>query len=594
MATSYDLNKDFIEEVRSASNIVEVIGRHVQLRKRGRTHIGLCPFHNEKTPSFNVNPDRQMFYCFGCGAGGDVFKFLMLHESMSFPDAIVDLAKSAGLQIPVKSESQAKMEMKKTHLVETNDAAAIWFQHNLNDKIRSYLIERGLTAASIEKFGLGFAPDQWDGLSNEFIKKFPPEELISLGLIQKSSNNDGFIDKFRNRIIIPIHSASGRLIAFGGRILGKGEPKYLNSPETPLFIKSRNLYGLFHGLRDVRRRGFAILVEGYFDVIMLHQAGFTNAVAPLGTSLTEEHARLLKRYCQKVIVCLDADAAGQKASIRSAGILLSQGFAVNVIKLPHGEDPDSYIQNQGVEAFRSLMKESDSAYNFVLKNISSGLKNSRPAEKRTALEELMPMINKISDQLERSNAISETARSLGVEEYLIRNELKKQPSGKQEVSFQKGSAAFSIPKVEKELLVCAIHDAKKTKKDVEELAIIDYVSQFTRRMLGAICELEKDQDQISFQSLNALAKDDEEKKLIAELAVTDKEANLASSWDCAVSIAIKGLKTEMTEIGNKISSLERAEPDSKSIDDLYERKMAISVQINNLNDSVQNRREISA
>ena len=594
MATAYDLNKDFIEDVRAASNIVEVIGRHVQLRKRGRTHIGLCPFHNEKTPSFNVNPDRQMFYCFGCGAGGDVFKFLMLHESMSFPDAVIDLAKNAGLKIPVKSKSQAKLELKKTQLVEINEAANQWFMKNRDERITSYLKDRGLSDESIEKFQLGYALDQWDGLTKALKGKFKVEELESLGLIHKSSSSDSYIDKFRNRVMIPIYNASGRLIAFGGRIIDKGEPKYLNSPETQLFVKSHNLYGLYQGLRDLRKRGFAILVEGYFDAIMLHQAGFTNAVAPLGTSLTEDHARLLKRYCKKVIVCLDADEAGQKASIRSAGILLGQGFAVNVIKLPSGDDPDSYIQQNSPEAFKELMRESDSAYNFVLKNIASSVKSDRPAEKRSAMERLLPMINRIADPLERSSAIDETSRALEIESYLIQQELRNSKTQRNEANPVKALSGFNIPRVEKELLMAAMQDAKKTKKDVEELSVLDYVSQFTRRILGAICNQESESKDLSFQDLNALAKDEEEKRIIAELAVTEKSTNLASSWDCAVSIAIKGLKKKMSEIGNKISSMERAEPDSKSIDDLYERKMAISMQINNLNDSVKTRRESSA
>jgi DNA primase len=587
---SYDLNKDFIEEVRSATDIVRVIGRHVQLRQRGRNFVGLCPFHGEKTPSFNVQQDRQMFYCFGCGAGGDVYKFLMMHDNMTFPDAVVELAREAGIRVPLKKASESAEEGERGKLVEANEAALAWFRANLREErgapVREYLSGRGLSQETIDVFEFGYAPDGYDGLQQTLKSRFPFEILEKAGLAQVSSTSARKIDRFHHRLMIPIRSAGGRLVSFGGRIIGEGEPKYLNGPETAIFQKGRTLFGLQRGMKAIRKRGFAILVEGYFDVIALHAAGIENTVAPLGTSLTEEQTVLLKRYTEKVIVCLDADNAGRRAAVRSADLLLGRGFTVNVMPLPAEEDPDTFVQKVGAEGFNEALKRSEPAYRYVLKYTLGKFDLSRPVGKREAMEELLPMLARIVEPIERGQAVQETAQALGIDTNIVIVELRRlrrsqtHPNQAAAESRQAAPAGI-IPAVEKELLLAAAQDPAASQKAVEELEIIEYVSPFTRRLLAAIWRSGGGAG--TFADLTEQAGDDAERRFIAELAVSgEDEPQRASVRECAVAIAVQGLRREMATISARIEQLERAEPSSNDIDDLFGRKVRLSLRINEL------------
>lgn len=584
MAAGYNLTKEFIEEVRAASDIVRVVGQFVRLRKRGKNHVGLCPFHDEKTPSFNVRPDRQMFYCFGCGAGGDVFNFLMRHENMDFPDAVVEMAKAANLRIPRRSGRSREEDSQRAGVVEANEAALAWFRAQLGaergEPARRYLAERGIDEAAVEAFELGFAPEALDGLLNHLRGAFSPERLEEAGLVQRPSSGET-IDRFRKRIIVPIRSPGGRLVAFGGRIFGSGEPKFINSPETPVFRKSRNLFGLHRGARAIRRSGFAILVEGYFDVIVLHQRGFSNAVAPLGTSLTEEQAQLLRRYVEKAIVCMDADAAGQAAAMRAAGLLLEHGLAVNIAPLPEGEDPDSFVRRGGAEAFKELLSGSQPAYGYVLKETTSRCDLGRPQEQRRALAELLPLLNRISDPIEKRSAVGQTAQRLDIEQHVVITELNRLRGGPSISAAKEGSARRNkldwLPVAERKLLLVAARDSASAREAVEELEVMEALSPFAAKLLSKIFERGGEGETASFTSMSDLADDEEEARAIAALAVEDDEEVRPNAWECAVAIAVSALRRRVAKLSDRIAALE--ETDVEGFDELHAEKTELTHRI---------------
>ncbi len=580
MTVKYNLTKDFIEEVRSSSDVVRVVGRFVKLRKRGKNHVGLCPFHDEKTPSFNVSNDRQMFYCFGCGAGGDVFEFMMRHENMSFAEVVIELANEANLKIPVRSGQQRRQDEQLESLVDANEAALEWFRANLaSDKgaaAREYLESRGIGPEASESFELGLAPDSKTALQKHLSDRFSAKTLEDTGIVAESTGEP--IDRFRRRVIIPIRSAGGRLIAFGGRILGQGEPKFINGPETPLFRKSRQLFGLRKGTRSIRRRNFAILVEGYFDVIALHTAGFENAVAPLGTSLTEEQAKLLRRYADKTIICMDADEAGRNAAVRAAGLLLEQGFAVNIVPLPDGEDPDSFVQQQGKEAFKLLLKKSRPAYIHILESTVAKHEIDRPVGKREALEELLPLLERIGDPIESSYAVSETSRALGIEEHIVASELGRRRSGptsstgKPEVH----DVAW-LPLSERKLLIAAIRDPKDARAAVEELVVLAELGPFTRALLEEILRNDAAGTPVSIPALKDLAGNDEERKAVAALALECDRESPESAWECAVAIAISSLQRKMLGLSDRLKNLESVSAEEADV--LHAEKVGLKRRI---------------
>lgn len=349
---------DKVEEVRAASDLVEVVGEYVKLRRRGSNFIGLCPFHSEKTPSFNVNPDMGIYKCFGCGAGGDGFQFLMRVENIAFPEAVKQLAQRAGIELPV-DENAHREQSQSESIYEVLRFAGRFFYEQLTaaphgKEALDYLIERGFTPSTIKKFGLGYGPDEWDALLKAAeAKSIDAVMLEKAGLVIPRKGHAGYYDRYRGRVVFPIFSHVGKVIGFGGRILKptENQPKYINSPETRVYHKSHVLYGLYQAKRAIRKREEALLVEGYTDVISLHQAGVQQAVATSGTALTKEQIKLLKRYTSKVVLLYDADSAGARAAIRGIDLLLAEGMTVYGLELPEGEDPDSFIRTKGPEAF---------------------------------------------------------------------------------------------------------------------------------------------------------------------------------------------------------------------------------------------------
>lgn len=406
--------EEIIEEVRSRNDIVDLISTYVPLKKKGSSYFGLCPFHNEKSPSFSVSRDKQMYYCFGCGAGGNVFTFLMEYENFSFPEALKYLAERAGMELPEEElNEEAKRAMdEKARLREMNKLSANYFYYLLHskrgEKGLTYLKNRGITDETIKRFGLGYADIYNDDLYR-FLKSkgYSDEELKDSALVTIDERRGGS-DKFWNRVMFPIMDVNNRVIGFGGRVMGDGTPKYLNSKETKLFDKSRNLYGL-NFARSSRKKEI-ILCEGYMDVISMHQAGFTNAVAALGTAFTSGHGTLLKRYTENVILSFDSDEAGQRAILRAIPILKEAGLTVRVLDLKPYKDPDEFIKGLGKEAFKERISKAMSSFMFQVKVAAGRFDQDDPEEKTQFQHEAAKLLATIEEPLERKNYIEAVSR----------------------------------------------------------------------------------------------------------------------------------------------------------------------------------------
>ncbi len=412
---------DIIEEVRSKNDIVDVISQYVRLTRRGSSYFGLCPFHNEKTPSFSVTPSKQMYYCFGCGAGGNVYNFVMEYENYSFGEALSYLAERAGVELPrieYSKEARAKAEKRAT-LLEINKKAAQYFYYQLrrdNGKIaHEYLTGRGLSEETIQKFGLGYSDKYSDDLYKYLKSRNYSDELLRESGLFNVDERQGMYDKFWNRVIFPIMDVNNRVIGFGGRVMGDGKPKYLNSPETQIFDKSRNLYGL--NIARTTRKNYLILCEGYMDVISMHQAGFTNAVASLGTALTSGHASLVKRYTKEVLLLYDSDEAGVKAALRAIPILREAGVNSRVVNLRPHKDPDEFIKAEGAEAFEKRLEAATDSFMFRVSIASGDFPMDEPQGQNRFFERCAQYLLELSDELERNlyiEAIVKEYRKYGI------------------------------------------------------------------------------------------------------------------------------------------------------------------------------------
>ena len=405
--------EELVEEVRMKNDIVDVVSGYVKLQKKGASHFGLCPFHNEKSPSFSVSGPKQMYYCFGCGAGGNVFTFVMNYENYSFAEAIKLLADRAGVALP-EVEYSAEMKQRENHrarLLEANKEAAKYFYYQLRSKQGElgyrYLSGRQLTEETMKKFGLGFANKTSDDLSKYMKQKGYEDKLLQEVGLAAFDERSGMHDKFWNRVMFPIQDINHRVIGFGGRVMGDGTPKYLNSPETPVFDKSRNLYGL--NFARTARAGNIILCEGYMDVISLHQAGFTQAVASLGTAFTSGQANLLKRYTDKVLLAYDSDGAGVNAALRAIGILKETGLTAKIINMKPYKDPDEFIKNLGREAYQERIDNAENSFFFEIRILESGYDLNDPESKTAFHKEIARRLCSFEIEVERENYLEAIA-----------------------------------------------------------------------------------------------------------------------------------------------------------------------------------------
>ncbi len=419
-----------IEEIRASANIVDIVSEYVQLRKRGSNYIGLCPFHNEKTPSFTVSEDKQIFHCFGCHAGGNVFSFLMQYEKISFVESVQELAESLGITIDVEENTDYEKQSEQEILYDVNTSAARYFSDNLLNRdegeiAREYFKNRNIKPQTMRAFGLGYSLPGWEHFL-KFSKEnnIDLEKALALGLVGQSSDGRLY-DKFSGRIIFPIFSPNGRVVAFAGRILQNrsGVAKYLNSPESQIYVKGRILYGLSHAKDEIRRVEKAILVEGYMDLISLYQNGIKNVVAVSGTALTEEQVQLLSRYTKNVVLLFDADTAGIKASMRSIELLLRRDLEIKIASFPEGEDPDSYVNKFGKESFEDLIKRAQNFVEYETAYYEAQGMFSEPSKMAEAIRELVKPIALINDELKRSLLIKSIAQKFNLREKLLETEL---------------------------------------------------------------------------------------------------------------------------------------------------------------------------
>ena len=444
----YGIPEEIIEEVRVRTDIVEIISEYVTLQRKGKNHLGLCPFHAEKTPSFTVTPEKQIFYCFGCHVGGNVFSFLMKRENWTFIETVRHLAHRSGVSLPERelSATERKKRERRRRWEEIHEWAAAYFQEILLEKPegeagRRYLHSRGLDEQTIRSFRLGYAPPRWDGLIKTLSEHgVTLAEMVEAGLALEAENSGGqggrVYDRFRNRVIFSILDSSQRPVAFGGRVLDDSLPKYLNSPETEFFSKGQHLYGMHRAHQGIREQGFALLVEGYMDVIAMQKAGYPNAVASLGTALTKDQAKLLRRYTNKIMIGYDADAAGVQAAVRAGEILRDVGLAVQVLQWPDGKDPDEFLRKHGAQEITTVFNNARTFIEFKYNILSGGSAPRSIPEKAELISKLAPDIIKVTSPAEREGYERFLGLELGltleaVQSEILRQEQKKPKNGRE-------------------------------------------------------------------------------------------------------------------------------------------------------------------
>jgi DNA primase len=415
-----------VDDVRQRTDIVDIISEFVPLKKRGKNFFGLCPFHQERAPSFSVNQEKQIFHCFGCGKGGNVFTFLMEYEKLSFWEALKYLAQRAHITLPTK-DADTKQQAENDSLFYANQFAATYYHKILLEtkvgaKALQYLKNRGFSKETLETFLLGYAPPGWENVLTVGRKKsITPEVFRKAGLVILREKGEGYYDRFRDRIIFPIINLTGKVVAFGGRILAENEelPKYINSPETPIYNKGKILYGLFQAKNRLREADRTVVVEGYTDLISLFQAGIENVVASSGTAFTSDHARLISRYTKNVMLLFDADAAGADATLRGIETLLENGLDVDIVSLPAGSDPDSFVREQGKEGLVDLFEKADTFVDFIVNKTADSQDMSTVKGKAQAVETIVPVLAKIRDEVKRSLWIKKVSEHLSVDEDVL-------------------------------------------------------------------------------------------------------------------------------------------------------------------------------
>jgi DNA primase len=535
------ISDEVIEEVRGRFDLVEVVSFYIDLKKVGKNFVGFCPFHSEKTPSFTVSPEKQIFHCFGCQTGGNLFSFIMQMEDCSFPDAVRLLAQRAGITVEPppstpaeKLKAQARENLQEMYSLAQKYYQALLWRSPEGKEVLTYLQRRGLTKESILEFQLGYAGNNWQGLTGELRKKGYDLQLALTGGLLGKSSTGRYYDYFRERLIFPIWDSRGRVAAFGGRILGPGEPKYLNSPESPLFNKSRTLYGFHLALPHIRREKKALLVEGYMDVILLHQYGIREAVAPLGTALTEKQLSLLRGRLDKILLVFDADAGGETAVLRGLELFKNEGCRVEVAQLPPGLDPADYIKERGGEVFRSeIMGNARSLTDYRLHAIKKRFDLAGEEGRIGYWKEARRVLLEIQEVLEREEYLKKIAGEIDVALEVLRGDLeniKKSSFAEERTKGKKAQAQEARKKislkelVERELLSCVLHnpryldELKKLEINVEKFTEEPY-----REIAATVFQLEQQGKEISAAALASYFSDREMHKLIVSMALPDND-----------------------------------------------------------------------
>ncbi|MET0752077.1 MAG: DNA primase [Pyrinomonadaceae bacterium] len=522
----------FIDELKNRADLVRIIEPYAPLKKKGANWMGCCPFHQEKTPSFSVNPSKGFYKCFGCGKGGTAFNFVMEIEGLNFPEAIKRIAEISGIPLPepiddanYERNKQRKKERKAIadEVIELNRIALEFWENHLQDNnaharsAREYLEKREISDEIVKKFHIGFAPDSWDALLSLLKEKGADEKLIEeSGLVSKNEEKNRVYDRFRGRIMFPVLNVEGNPVAFGARILATGEPKYLNSPETPAYIKGEHLYGLFQSKEEIRKKKYSILVEGYLDLIALYQFGVTNCVASLGTAFTEMQAKLLGRFAKKLVVNYDGDKAGVKAARRAIEILLAEDFEIKILVLPEGKDPDDFIRASGFAAYKKQHETNATTYlQFVLETAVQERNLAVPKQKAEAIEDVMPVLSAIHNPIQKRDSFDQAMSFMRIEDASLKRDLWKsvKAGSKIETESIKQQVARAtrarMTVAEQKLLELLIYDDELREIILPQLEETDYELLATAEVFRALFEIKKNGLEFSSENLLNLVGEDE-------------------------------------------------------------------------------------
>jgi len=556
------IKEETVREIRERSDIVEVISSYLPLKRSGANYHGLCPFHQEKSPSFNVNAPRQIFHCFGCGTGGNVFTFIMRMEGLSFPEAVKRLGEKAGIAVeetPVTPADRQRRDQRE-RLLRINEAACDFYHRLLLEDAagaagRRYLRQRGYEGEIVRAFRLGFAPDQWEALVGHLAAQgIAKEDMRAAGLVREGSAGRGDRDLFHNRLLFPILDPEGRVVAFGGRVLDDGTPKYLNSPETPVYQKGRTLYGLYQGRDAIRQARAVLVVEGYFDLLALHRAGIGNAVAACGTALTADHARLLKRYAEKVILVFDADKAGRQATFRAMDALLPEGLAVSAVALAAGEDPDSFLAGEGPAAFHLRLAEARPALELFLDE-QLQVHGDRVEGRARAAEEVLTRIRRLPSDLERNLYLKQLAVRTGLDEGLLQNKGRgmapSRPDPRPPVSARRGGPDAATRTQDFLLRLMLANDRARGRVRDEGTTVL-FASPVHREIADFLLAAEDAEGRLPTQLLDGLVGIEAQALLSGLMLAEDQEGWAAEPerifTDCRKAVAAGGQRQRLHEL----------------------------------------------
>jgi DNA primase len=570
----------FADRVKQQADIVRVIGEWVQLKKAGQNYRGLCPFHSEKSPSFNVHPARQIYHCFGCGVGGDVFKFVMEMEKCPFPESIRIVAEKCGIAVPApreRSPEERRENQARTLLIEMHKVTQAFFAKNLENTsegkvARAYLEDRGLTKEVIEQFGIGYAPSGGDILLRQLKTKYPDKLLVESGLISRDQNGSRLFDRFRRRITFPIANESGKIVAFGCRALGDDQPKYLNSPETPIYSKSNILYHLDRAKDALRRSDFAILVEGYMDAIAVARAGISNVVASCGTALAEPQIKLLSRFTRRVIVNYDPDIAGQTATERSITLLLEHDYEVRVLALPGKADPDKFIREQGKDAYIKLLKESPPYVDYLIAR-ARRMDLTTGEGKRNAVNFLLPYIQKIPNPILRSEWATRIAQQLRLDEPVLRAELNKAAKERRDQIKLKPELIGRSAKPVERRIIRMLAEAESFRLElahrINEAQL--HVGLETEKILAALITPVLAGDPVQATEVGATLEDRDRRVLFEILFEDSSEMTWEEAESCIEALQQRRAERELSEVQRSIE----ANPAGPDLRTLLERKQLL-------------------
>ncbi len=544
---------NILEDILSRVDIVEVISGYIPLKRAGRNFRALCPFHHEKTPSFMVSPDRQIYHCFGCSESGNAFKFLMSYERLEFPEAVEILAKKAGVVLPQVSKMDPKTTSIITELYRINELAALFYANYLGSsqgtKSRDYLLKRRISPETIKLFKLGYAPEQWDALINYLRAKNTSLSLLEKAGLILSKEGGGYYDRFRNRIIFPIFDIKDRAIGFGARVLDDTLPKYVNSPETPVYTKGKNLYGLNLAKDSIRENDFVAVVEGYLDFIIPYQEGLKNIVASLGTALTLEQARLLKRYTRNVVMVYDADAAGELATLRTLDIFIEEEMNVKVVSLPAGFDPDSFVRKYAVASLRQKIKDARCLFDYKLGVLKTRY-NPKEIEGKAKISSFMlETINKFKDAVLKSEYIKKLAEDLDIKEDALLRQAKNITAQKSYADFNAPvkKSSSNISPTEKLLIKLMLEEKELIQRVREDLEPADFQDERTSRIVSIMFELIAQGKNIEPAFLMNYLDAEDVSQVVCESVFLTEDSS-AQHKERVVDDCIKRLRTERLRI----------------------------------------------